>query len=253
MTRILDKVLIAHRGESFLAPENTLSSINLAWGNGAKAVEVDVQLTRDNEIVVIHDNNTSRVGNLNKRINKTLLRDLKKVDVGLHKDKTWKGEKIPTLLEVLKTIPSDGKLIVEIKCGTEIIIPLVKLLSSVEISLTQIEIIAFNRKVLTEIKKRLPQFKMLWLLNLDYYFPAWLLADCTKGIIKKVLKSKLDGVNVWAGKKISKRYIDQFKKYNLLVYTWTVNDVKTAQRLLELEVDAITTDRPSWLKKQLTF
>ncbi|MFC2120022.1 glycerophosphodiester phosphodiesterase family protein [Bacteroidota bacterium] len=92
MTRKLDQILIAHRGESFIAPENTLDSINLAWNNGAKAVEIDIQLTLDNEIVVIHDNSTKRVGNFNKRINKTLLKDLKKVDVGLFKNKSWKEE-----------------------------------------------------------------------------------------------------------------------------------------------------------------
>ncbi len=60
MNKNLDKLIIAHRGESFIAPENTLAAINLAWKNGAKAVEIDVQITSDNEIVVIHDKNTKR-------------------------------------------------------------------------------------------------------------------------------------------------------------------------------------------------
>ena len=251
MNRNLDQILIAHRGESFIAPENTLASINLAWENGAKAVEVDIQLTLDNEIVVIHDNNTKRVGNFNRHISKTLLKDLKKVDVGLFKDKRWKEEHIPTLLEVLQTIPSDSKLIIEIKCGIEIINPLEALLQNFNISDSQIEIISFNSKVLTAIKKRLPQFKVLWLLDLDYYWPAWLLFRNTKKTIRKMLSSKFDGVNVWAGKRINKSYIKQFKDHNLLIYTWTVNDVKTADKLLKMEVDAITTDRAQWLKNQL--
>ena len=68
MNNKLDTLIVAHRGESFIAPENTLVAINLAWQNGAKAVEIDVQITRDKEIVVIHDKNTKRVGNLNKSI-----------------------------------------------------------------------------------------------------------------------------------------------------------------------------------------
>ena len=66
-----------------------------------------------------------------------------------------------------------------------------------------------------------------------------------------MLSSKFDGVNVWAGKRINKSYIKQFKDHNLLIYTWTVNDVKTADKLLKMEVDAITTDRAQWLKNQL--
>lgn len=251
MNRNRNKILIAHRGESFIAPENTLAAINLAWKNGAIAVEIDVQITLDNEIVVIHDNNTKRVGNVNKSIRQSLLSDLKKVDVGLFKNTNWKGEQIPTLMEVLQTIPTKGKLIIEIKSGIEIIEPLCTLLKSANVTESQIKIISFNRKLLTEIKKLLPHYKMLWLLDLDYYLPAWLLISNTKKPIRKVLNSKLDGVNVWAGKKISKSYVNQFKKHNLLVYTWTVNDVETANKLLEMEVDAITTDRPAWLKKQL--
>lgn len=252
MNRNLHKKLIAHRGESFIAPENTLAAVNMAWKIGANAVEIDVQITLDNEIVVIHDNNKKRVGNVNKKIRKSLLKDLKKVDVGLFKNIRWKGEQIPTLKEVMQTIPAKGKLIIEIKSGFEIIEPLSALLKSADISDCQIEIISFNRKLLTEIKKMLPQYKMLWLLNLDYYFPAWLVFGNTQKTINKVLSSKLDGVNVWAGKMLNKSYINQFKEQNLLVYTWTVNDVKTAKKLLELDVDAITSDRTEWLINQVT-
>jgi len=251
MKKILHEKFVAHRGESFIAPENTLSAINMAWQNGAKAVEIDIRITLDNEIVVIHDKNTKRVGNVNKKIRQSLLEVLKKVDVGLFKNIKWKGEQIPTLWEVLKTIPTKGKLIIEIKSGIEIIEPLSRLLKNASVSDSQIEIISFNRKLLAELKKTMPHYKMLWLLNLDYYFPAWLVFSKTPKTIDKVLSSKLDGVNVWAGKMINKSYVDQFKKQNLLVYTWTINEVKTAKKLLELDVDAITSDRPTWLIKQL--
>ena len=92
---------------------------------------------------------------------------------------------------------------------------------------------------------------MLWLLDLDYYLPAWLLFNNTQKNIRQVLNGKLDGVNVWAGKKINKEFVNQFKKQKLLVYTWTVNDLKTAKDLLKMGVDALTTDRAAWLKKQL--
>jgi len=167
-------------------------------------VEIDVQITFDNEIVVIHDNNKKRVGNVNKTIRKSLLKDLKKVDVGLFKDISWKGKQIPTLREVLQTIPAKGKLLIEIKSGIEIIEPLSTLLKSTNVTDYQIEIISFNRKLLTGIKKILPQYKMLWLLNLDRYFTAWLVFSNTQKTINKVLSSKLDSVNVWAGKMLKR-------------------------------------------------
>lgn len=251
MERNLNNIIVAHRGESYLAPENTLAAINLAWKNRVKAVEIDVQLTLDHQIVVIHDKTTKRVGNINKSIRQSWLKELKEIDVGLSKSKSWEGEQIPTLMEVLQTIPADCKLIIEIKSGIEIIEPLCTLIKSLNPTETQIEMISFNRILLTKLKKQLPRYKMLWLLNLDYHIPARLLFNNTHKTINKVLNAKLDGVNVWAGKKINKSFVKDFKKHHLLVYTWTVNDVKMANKLLELEVDAITTDRPSWLIKQL--
>ncbi len=67
--------IIAHRGESFDAPENTLAAINLAWERKVKAVEVDIHLTYDNEIVVIHDYNTLRVAGVKKSLIKHFLRN----------------------------------------------------------------------------------------------------------------------------------------------------------------------------------
>lgn len=244
-------LIIAHRGESHLAPENTLAAINLAWENGVKAVEIDVQLTLDNEIVVIHDKNTCRVGNINLSIANSNLNALKKVDVGLFKDKKWKGEHIPTLMEVIQTIPKEAKLIVEIKCETEIIEPLCALLKNAPTNTSNIEFISFNYNVLTTLKKRLPQYKMLWLLDLDYFWPAWIISGNMKKKIKKVRQGNLDGVNVWAGKKLNNRFMEQWKKHNYLVYTWTTNNLEKSLNLIKLEVDAITTDRATWLTKHI--
>ncbi|NQU81059.1 MAG: hypothetical protein HQ543_06030 [Bacteroidetes bacterium] len=66
----VNELIIAHRGESFDAPENTLDSINLAWERMTKSVEIDIQLTKDNEIVVIHDWDTFRISGKKKIIKK---------------------------------------------------------------------------------------------------------------------------------------------------------------------------------------
>ena len=125
-----DFIIIAHRGESYEAPENTIASINLAWERGADAVEIDVQLSKDDEIVVIHDTDTFRTGRRDKNIRDQTLEELQQLDVGVYKGKAYKNEKIPTISQVLDTIPEGKKLFVEIKCGKEIIPPLRNIVSS---------------------------------------------------------------------------------------------------------------------------
>jgi glycerophosphoryl diester phosphodiesterase len=119
---------IAHRGASFLAPENTVAAAKLAWELGADAVEVDIHLSKDNRIMVIHDKDTKRTCSGKKNLTiadspSTLLRDL---DAGIWKDPKYKGEKIPFLTEIIETVPEGKTLVVEIKCGSEVIPPLVR-------------------------------------------------------------------------------------------------------------------------------
>ena len=246
-------MIIAHRGESFIAPENTLAAINLAWEHGADAIEIDVHLTYDNEIVVIHDKRTGRTGNINYSVKKSPLAKLKEVDVGVKKGDEFIGEKIPTLQEVIQTVPPKGKLIIEIKCGTEILAPLSIVLEHSKLMNHQIELICFDLKVISDAKKFLPQFKALWLLNLDYYLPHWMLRTNVVKVVERVNEYGLDGINGWAGNMLNRKFVRAFKKEGLWVYTWTINDVQTAEKLIDYGVDAITTDRPAWLTHQLAI
>ena len=120
MIRKTEPIIIAHRGESYDAPENTLASINLAWQRNDDAVEVDVHLTKDNRIVVIHDPNTKRITGQNKKIKNSTLTELQTLDFGSWKAEKWKDEKIPTIDEVLQTVPVNKKIIIEIKSGKNI-------------------------------------------------------------------------------------------------------------------------------------
>ena len=119
-----DFIIIAHRGESFDAPENTLASINLAWERNADAVEIDIQLTKDKKIVVIHDKSTLRTGGKMKRIATSTYNELHQINVGKLKGAKWKNEKIPLLNEVIDTIPANKILFIELKSNADIINPL---------------------------------------------------------------------------------------------------------------------------------
>ena len=125
------------------------------------------------------------------------------------------------------------------------------MLEESNLSKDQVQIIAFNFKTLAKAKKLMPQYKMLWLLNLDYYFPWWLIHLNKEKIVRKLKKYNLDGVNVWQGKILTKEFIQFFKQKSLLVYTWTVNDPERASQLINYGIDGITTDKAGWLKKQV--
>ncbi len=244
-------MIIAHRGESYDAPENSLAAINKAWIKGAKAVEIDVQITSDNNIVVIHDKRTKRTGNRNIKISKASIKEIKTIDIGNKFSNYYSGEKIPLLEEVLKTIPYKSKLIIEIKCGINIISPLENILKNHGYLYNQIEFISFDLDTISLLKKKLPRYKMFWLLNLDYYWPSWLVIRNKAKILRKLKRNNLDGINCWAGNMLNKEFIDFFKKHNYIIYSWTINDPDKAKKLLTNGIDAITTDRAAWLKEQL--
>ena len=247
----MDKIIIAHRGESFDAPENTLSSVNLAWERGAESVEVDVHLSKDNEIVVIHDANTERTGGLNKKVKHQTLKELKLLDVGSWKDMKFKDERIPTLAEVIHTIPDNCKLIVEIKSGKNLLPFLKNEIEKLKVSETRLEIISFDYATVKLSKVLLPKFTVLFLAELDYSWLSRYVSPSVDKLINKVKNAGLDGLNVWAGKKADKGFINKVKNAGLIVYVWTVNDPDHAKRLLSWGVDGITTDRAAWIKNQI--
>jgi glycerophosphoryl diester phosphodiesterase len=100
--------VIAHRGSSGEAPENTLASLHLAGQQGAKWVEIDVILSADGVPVIFHDDYLSRTTDGDGLIHKTPLNELKKLDVGSWKDSAFKNERIPTLLEAIDVIAHYG-------------------------------------------------------------------------------------------------------------------------------------------------
>ena len=247
----LSNQIIAHRGESFDAPENTMQSIQLAWDRNCQLVEIDIRKTKDNQIVIIHDKTTYRTAKKLFSIKRNSLEVLKKLNVGYFKHSSSQFNAIPALKEVLESVPKDCKLVIEIKSNSKILSHLKKLLEESNFSEDQIHIIAFNFKTLAKAKRLMPQYKMLWLLNLDYYFPSWLIYLNKEKIVQKLKKYNLDGVNVWQGKLLTKEFIQYFKQKNFLVYTWTVNDPYRAGQLLNYGIDGITTDKAGWLKKQV--
>lgn len=246
-----NQIIIAHRGESFEAPENTLSSVNLAWENGADAVEIDVRLTKDNQVVVIHDANTYRVSGKCMKIRKSNLAELQKLDVGKYKNQKYEGEKIPSLQEVLKTVPTEKKILIEIKSGQKIIPFLKEVIHNSGLEKNQIEIISFNLKTLIEVRKQIHKYSVFWVSAYKYDGILRFLRMPTHKIISKAIKYRINGLDLLAEEKLDAKMVKKIKSVGLKLYVWTVNNPEKARYLFNAGVDGITSDRPKWIKDQL--
>jgi glycerophosphoryl diester phosphodiesterase len=239
--------IIAHRGASYDAPENTMASIMLGWERHAN-VEVDVYLAKDNRIVVIHDASTKRTGGVDLKVRETMSEELCALDVGRFKAQKFAGERIPLLADVLKTIPPSRKLYVEIKSGREILAFLQPLLVESG-KLSQIVIIGFDLQTVAESKK-LIDVPTYWLRGTEKVKETeqWIPHD--PNLIQRARDKGLDGLDVhYAG--VTEEFARAVKASGLRFYVWTVDDPVEASRLVKLGVDGITTNRPDWLREQL--
>jgi glycerophosphoryl diester phosphodiesterase len=240
-------LIIAHRGESYDAPENTFASINLAWERDADAVEIDVQLTKDEKIVLIHDKTTLRTGGKYIRIASITYDDLLKIDVGKFKGTNWKNQKIPLLDEVIDTIPKNKILFIEIKTGERIIKPLQNLTDQKNFNPSQIKFIGFNISTMKLLKETFPEIGAYWIVEGQNYKSK----DNLKETIRKCKSAKLDGLDVQARKYLNKDVIHSVKNHGLSIYTWTVDDPQRAKQLHFDGIDGITTNRAGWLLNKL--
>jgi glycerophosphoryl diester phosphodiesterase len=247
--------LIAHRGESHDAPENTLAAINLAWRRGAMAVEIDVHLTRDAKLAVIHDPDTARVTANAARlvVAESTFSQLRSLDVGVWKGQSFAGQKIPLLQEVIATIPPEDhrRLIIEIKPGPETVDPLAEAIESSGRTSDRFVLISFNADSLRAARQRLPQIRTLYLsfIRQDKQTGGW--SPTAEELIAMAHAARADGVGVSVCDAITPEFVATFKQADLACTVWTVDTVEQARRMIRAGVDAITTNRAAWLAEQL--
>ena len=113
-------LVIAHRGASGHAPENTMASFRRALEMGAKAIELDVHQTLDHHLVVAHDDDLKRCGRDKRRLKALHWEEAADVDVGTWFDKCFAAERLPRLEDVYDLLPSSVELHVEIKHGSRV-------------------------------------------------------------------------------------------------------------------------------------
>lgn len=239
-------IIIAHRGASGKAPENTLASVNKAWQLDSDAVEVDVHLSADNRIMVIHDANTARTSGENMLVRDSSSDELGKLDVGSFKSGEFAGEKIPFLKDIIETIPADKKLFVEVKSSRKIL-PFLKKVIEQSGKADNIAIISFNMELLDRAKTQMPDIPMYWLVYPEKNQETDKLQPYDASLIDKVVKSGLDGLDVYH-RVLTENYVRNTHAAGLDVYVWTVNDREIIEKMYDIGVDGITTDYPAEAK-----
>ena len=242
--------IIAHRGASHDAPENTLASIQLGWQQDADAVEIDVQFSRDGHIVVIHDDNTRKTAGVRKKVSAQTLAQLKALDVGRWKHARWAGERIPTLAEAFATIPDGKRLFVEIKCGAECIPGFVQDFRASGRKAGQVVPIGFSLETMRQLKRALPELEVCWIAAFRRTLRGW--SPKAEKLIERATEAGLDGLDVGSNGPVDPAFARKVHQAGLKLYIWTVDSVSKAKRLIAAGVDGITTNKPGWLRAQLS-
>jgi len=227
--------VIAHRGFSDIAPENTLVAFQKAIEIKADYFELDVHQTKDSVLVVIHDKTVNRTSSNHKtgKVSELDYSEILGVRVGYSKkfNHQFPDEKIPTLKEALQLAKGKIKVCVELKADGIVneVDKLIRELDMVE----EVIIFAFNDKSLLKIKKLNPKFKTLLLRN----YANLKTLDLVKNI-------NANAIGVGYDTKITKEFILYAHKNNIEVFKWTVNKEQQMKELIALNIDGIITNKP---------
>ncbi|WP_251861019.1 glycerophosphodiester phosphodiesterase family protein [Clostridium sp. Marseille-Q2269] len=230
---------IAHRGASSLAPENTLESFKKAIQLKCDGIELDVHMTKDNELIVIHDEFLNRTTNGTGSVKNLTLNEIKELDAGTHFSNKFKGSKIPTLKEVLDLIaPYNLLLDLEIKqWEPEIEKNVINMIQSYNYEKKTI-ITSFNPTCILKCKQISKDVKTGLLAFFLQNDPLEL---------KKSLEIDYLCLDLNYVKLFSQKDIDTLKKNDLKILTFTVDKKQDMLYMIKHKVDGIITNKPQLL------
>lgn len=238
--------IVAHRGASWDAPENTVAAASLGWTQHADALEVDVHLTRDGEVAVVHDDTLLRTTGRDARVDALTMAEIRTLDAGVWKGATWRGARVPSLAEVLATVPAGKKIYIELKAAAGLAPALARAIAAGPVDAGLVVFISFEAEALAEVKRAVPGSAAYFLADTPEGAPEKL-----SGLIALCRAHGFDGLGVSAGWRIDAALVERLRADGLRLNVWTVNDPKRARELAAAGVASITTDRPGWLRGQL--
>jgi glycerophosphoryl diester phosphodiesterase len=237
---------IGHRGAPVDAPENTIASFRAAFEQGVDGVELDVRLSRDGRLVVMHDETTGRMaGPPNSMVSDLTAPQLRQLEI------KWKGhspEKVPMLEDVIPLIPPGRRLFIESKVGPAFITPLRTAFKEAAADPARFVIMSFDLESMRQAKLAFRDFEVLWLGSPRRGVRT---RPTVTELISAAKGAGLDGLNLNCTFPIKKPFVEKIHAAGLKVYTWTVDGPKIARREVEAGVDGITSNRAAWLRSQL--
>jgi glycerophosphoryl diester phosphodiesterase len=222
--------IMGHRGAAAYEPENTLRSIRTALAMGVAAVEVDVQLTGDGELAVIHDDTVDRTTNGTGAVRDFTLAELKKLDAG-------RGEAIPSLAEVAEEVAGKAHLVIEVK-HPEALPALVKFFQARNI-FGRTHVISFWHPVVKALKEQEPRLRT-----------GVLLVGCPADPVGLARAALAEALVLHYGY-VTPALVEAAHAAGLLVYIWNIDDVETLKPYLALNLDGIGSNRPDVLVNYL--
>ena len=223
--------ITAHRGASIEAPENTLAAFKKAIENMSDYIELDVQLTADDEVVVIHDASTLRTTGVDKKVSSMTLEEIKQLDAGSYFSEEYAGEQIPTLREVMELVDGRVMLNIELKSTVDnqkLVEKVIEIIKEYNV-LDKCVITSFDYYALKYVKQYEPKLQTGYILSIaygDYY--------------------NMEDVDFFSmnASFLSKRTVDAIHYSGKQVYAWTVNNETSIKNLTNKGVDNIITDDP---------
>lgn len=215
-------IIMGHRGAAALEPENTLLSIERAIDIGVDAVEIDVRLTKEGELVVIHDSSVDRTTSGSGLVRDYELKALKKLDAG-------KGERIPTLQEVMELVGQRATLVVELKeAGTE-----EKVVSLIDKNSFKknVYVISFWHRLVKAVREMDKDIRT-----------GVLLVGCP--VDTSVATRASAEALVMRYSFIDQDFVESAHKDNLKIFLWNIDDKRLLQPYIDMGVDGIASNDP---------
>lgn len=226
----------AHRGGARIAPENTISAMEAAVNALADYAEIDVQETRDGEIVLLHDTNLSRVTGVDAKIWDLTYAEVSQLDAGIKFHKKFRGEKIPSLGEVLDYCRGKIRLNIELKYNghnPDIVPKVVRLIEEHDF-VDFCVITSMNYSFLEQVKELNPEITTGYTLAMIYGNPA----DLPAADFFSVKHTYLN-----------RRFVARAHLQGKKVCAWTLNYQGDMRRMIDCGVDNLITDDPELVRK----
>ena len=225
-----DVSIIAHRGASGAAPENTLASVRRAIEDGADWIEIDVQESADGQVIVVHDSDFMKLAGVNLKVWDGTLAEVRELDVGSSFASEFAGEQVPTLAEVLEPVKGQSGLIVELKYYGHDQALEQRVVDLIEAANMQEQVMIMSLKY-AGIKK------------IRDLRPDWTVGLLSAQAIGDLTRVDADFLAV-STRLANSSFIRSAQAAGKQVYVWTVNDALAMSHMMSLGVDGVITDEP---------